>query len=86
MAFDAVKVEGDAGRVGSYRRGLAPKRWTKGQGRPKAARDRTALALQPGKVRRSLGGFRRGGEDRLLVFLHDGKPDEHLRPFRCHRA
>jgi hypothetical protein len=40
----------------------------------KKAPDRAALALEPGEIRRSLGGFRRGGEDCFLVFLHDRQP------------
>jgi hypothetical protein len=30
--------------------------------------------LHPGEIRRGLGGFRRGGEDRFFVFLHDHQP------------
>jgi hypothetical protein len=36
--------------------------------------------MRPGKERRSLGGFRRGGEDRFLVFLHDGNSQEATGP------
>ena len=46
----------------------------KKRGRRQAAPCRAASALQPGEIRGGLGGFRRGGEDRFLVFLHDRQP------------
>ena len=63
------------GPVGGVARAAAGQEFEgKKRGRRQAAPYRGASALQPGEIRGSLGGFRRGGEDRPLVFLHDRQP------------
>jgi hypothetical protein len=61
-------LHGMPGEQDCNRRTLAPEAAPKGGPVP------GALALQPGEICRSLGGFRCGGEDRFLVFLHDRQP------------
>jgi hypothetical protein len=65
-----LALAGVAGWAGSQNRRGGPREKAAQKGGP----DPAALALQSGKIRRGLGGFRRGGEDRFLVFLHNGKP------------